>query len=178
MALRDICEKFVSQYPYQAINRMVCGRCETRSASDFRGNGLEKRYDAFDVTPASRLTSPFDLFDISMIDTHIFKTAVLLNNDGKFSLTNPVDCMYGSLSRPDFVIPCTDFSSYHRQIIQAFGVTPGDPFRLNVTLSGILVRQSSVYTVQRTRRSKTGGIKFRGWDIFFSFSFRNCRFPR
>lgn len=146
----------------------------TRSASDFRGNGLEKRYDALDVTPTSRHLGSISSISLSLSlslsiwSTHIFLGArYQLNNDEKFSLATLYDCTSGSLSRPDFVIPRTDFPSYRRQIIQAFGVTPGDPFRLNVTLSGILVRQSSVYTVQWTRRSKTGGIKFRGWEIFF-----------
>lgn len=59
---------------------------ETRSASDFRGNRLEKRYDALDVTPSSRLASPFDPLDLSfslslsMIDTHIFTYHCRLNN--------------------------------------------------------------------------------------------------
>lgn len=85
--------------------------------------------------------------------------------------------MSGSLPGPDFVIPRTDLPSYHRQIIQAFGVTPGDPFRLNVTLSGILVRQSSVYMVQWTRRSKIGGIKIRGWKFFPLFFLWKLSFP-
>lgn len=116
-------------------------------------------------------------FPLSLINIHILRQLCRLITESDF----PRDFWLRiSLSGPMPHALCSDsckFSDTAQTNNTGIRSYTRWPVSVERDFIGNLVRQLSVYTVQRTRCSKAG-IKFRGGDIFFSFPFRNCRSQR